>query len=385
VKSFLFKSLTKVKFGAGVSLELAEILQELGAKKPMIVSGPNVSKTACFQGVKDALIQKGYEPVLYCKTVVDPPIEEVDAGADVLRQSGCDVVIAIGGGSPIDTAKAMCMLACNEGSVRDYLFGGTRTVQKPSMPLICVPTTAGSGSEVTAASVITDNQNDVKLSVTHESLFPIYAVVDPLFHVGMPAFITATTGMDALTHALESYVSLNANPISEAYGAAAMKLIAANLCKAYESPEDLEARSGMAVASSMAATAYVNGGLGAVHGIAQAMGGVAHVAHGQANAMMLPWVMEKNIKGSPQKFAEIAGFLGADTTGMTAEQAAQQAVTEVRRLVEVLNIPGRLRDVGVTLEMFPAIIKGTMEYRLLAINPVKLTAEDVADILEKAY
>lgn len=385
MKSFLFKSPTKVKFGAGAALELAAILEELGAKNPMVVSGPNVSKTACFQGATDALIQKGYEPVLYLKTVVDPPIEEVDAGAAFLRSSGCDAVIAIGGGSPIDTAKAMCMLARNEGSVRDYLFGGARTVKNPSLPLICVPTTAGSGSEVTAASVVTDNRNDVKLSVTHENLFPRYAVIDPMLHVEMPALITATTGMDALTHALESYVSLNANLISDAYGAAAMKLIAANLRAAYTKPDDLEARSGMAVAGSMAATAYVNGGLGAVHGIAQAMGGAAHVAHGLANAMMLPYVMEKNLRGNPRKFAEIAGYLGADLTGMTVTAAADQSVLEVKRLAGDLNIPKTLREVGVTREMFPTIIRGTMEYRLLAINPVKLTAEDVAEILEKVY
>lgn len=385
MKSFLFKSPTKVKFGAGAALELAAILEELGAKNPMVVSGPNVSKTACFQGATDALIQKGYEPVLYLKTVVDPPIEEVDAGAAFLRSSGCDAVIAIGGGSPIDTAKAMCMLARNEGSVRDYLFGGARTVKNPSLPLICVPTTAGSGSEVTAASVVTDNRNGVKLSVTHENLFPRYAVIDPMLHVEMPALITATTGMDALTHALESYVSLNANLISDAYGAAAMKLIAANLRAAYTKPDDLEARSGMAVAGSMAATAYVNGGLGAVHGIAQAMGGAAHVAHGLANAMMLPYVMEKNLRGNPRKFAEIAGYLGADLTGMTVTAAADQSVLEVKRLAGDLNIPKTLREVGVTREMFPTIIRGTMEYRLLAINPVKLTAEDVAEILEKVY
>lgn len=385
MKSFLFKSPTKVKFGAGAALELAGILEELGAEKPMVVSGPNVSKTACFQGVTDALIQKGYEPVLYLKTVVDPPIEEVDEAAGFLRSSSCDAVIAIGGGSPIDTAKAMCMLASNEGSVRDYLFGGTRTVQNPSIPLICVPTTAGSGSEVTAASVLTDTRNDLKLSVTHENLFPRYAVIDPMLHMEMPASITSTTGMDALTHALESYVSLNANPISDAYGAAAMKLIAANLRTAYTKPDDLEARSSMAVAGSMAATAYVNGGLGAVHGIAQSVGGVAHVAHGLANAMMLPYVMEKNLKGNLQKFAEIAGYLGADLTGMTVQKAAEQAVLEVKRLAEDLKIPKTLREVGVTREMFPTIIKGTMEYRLLAINPVKLTAEDVAEILEKVY
>lgn len=385
MKSFLFKSPTKVKFGAGAALELPQLLETLGAKRPMIVSGPHVSQTASFHSVTDALSQQGFDPVLYLKSKVDPPIELVDEAAAFLKSSGCNAVIAIGGGSPIDTAKAMCMLVRNEGSVRDYLFGGSRTVQNPSLPLICVPTTAGSGSEVTAASVLTDTQNDIKLSVTHEYLFPRYAVVDPMMQTKMPAFITATTGMDALTHALESYVSLNANPFSDAYGAAAMKLIGKNLRLAHAKPDDIEARSAMAVASSMAATAYVNGGLGAVHGIAQSLGGVAHVAHGTANAIMLPYVMEKNLPGSPAKFAEIAGFLGADIAWLSVMEAAALAVTKVKALAKELGIPATLREVGVTKAMFPAIIKGTMAYRLLAINPVKFTADDVAEILYKVF
>jgi len=385
MKSFLFKSPTRIKFGAGEALELSALLQELGARRPMIVSGAHVSKTEPFSKVVNQLMQRKYEPALYLNSVTDPPIESVDEAADVLRGSDCDCVIAIGGGSAIDTAKAMCMLARNPGTVRDYLFGGTRTIEHPSLPLICVPTTAGSGSEVTAASVITDNQNNSKLSVTHEYLFPNYAVIDPLLHLDMPPGITSTTGMDALTHAMESYVSLNAEPISDAYGAAAMKTIAANLRTAYREPSNVSARSLMAVASSMAAVAYVNGGLGAVHGIAQAMGGVAHVAHGMANAMMLPYVMEKNVKGNPKKFAEIAGFLGADVAGRSEEEAAALAVTQVRKLSEDLNMPKTLREVGVTRDMFPAMIKGTMEYRLLSVNPVKLTARDVAELLEQAY
>lgn len=385
VKSFLFQSPTKIKFGIGASLELADLLAEFGVKKPMVVSGAHVSKTAAFAKVTEALSRKGYTPTLFLKTIPDPTIEAVDEAAEFLRESGCDAVIAIGGGSPMDTAKAMAMLAGNKGSVRDYLFGRTRTVEHPSLPLICIPTTAGSGSEVTAASVISDNQNHCKLSVTDGHLFPQYAVVDPEMQVEMPAFITATTGMDALTHAVESYVSLNANPISDAYAAAAMKLIAVHLRTAYREPENLQARSAMAVASSMAATAYVNGGLGAVHGIAQSLGGVAHVAHGTANALMLPYVLEKNVRGNPKKFAEIAGFLGAETGGMPLESAAELARTEVRRLTEDLNIPNSLREVGVTREMFPAVLKGTMAYRLLKINPIPLCEQDILDILENAY
>lgn len=385
MKDFLFKSPTKVKFGAGISFQLYEIFEEMGAKKPFIVTGKHVGKTDEFAKIIASLEEKGYSVQLFTDTQPDPPIDVCDAAGQVLKDSGCDVCVAVGGGSVIDTAKAMCMLVTNEGSVKEYLFGGSKTVEKPSLPLIAVPTTAGSGSEVSAASVITDEENDIKVSVSHEYLMPKFAIIDPLQQLHMPAFITATTGMDALTHAIESYVSLNANPFSDAYGEMAIRLIGENIRTAVHDPLNLEAREKMAVASTLAGTAFVNGGLGAVHGISQAMGGVAHVAHGTANSMMLPFVIEKNIPGNLEKFGKIAALLGENVTGLSKWEAAQCAITAVQKLAADLRIPKKLTEVGVTKEMFPAIIKGTMEYRLLAVNPVKITEQDVEEILEKAY
>lgn len=385
MKDFLFKSPTKVKFGAGTSFQLYEIFEEMGVKKPFFVTGKHVGKTDEFAKIIASLEEKGYSVQLFTDTQPDPPIDVCDAAAQVLKDSGCDVCVAVGGGSVIDTAKAMCMLVTNEGSVKEYLFGGSKIVEKPSLPLIAVPTTAGSGSEVSAASVITDEENDIKLSVSHEYLMPKFAVIDPLQQIHMPAFITATTGMDALTHAIESYVSLNANPFSDAYGEMAIRLIGENIRTAVHDPLNLEAREKMAVASTFAGTAFVNGGLGAVHGISQAIGGVAHVAHGTANSMMLPFVIEKNIPGNLEKFGKIAKLLGENVAGLSKWEAAHCAISAVQKLAADLRIPSKLTEVGVTKEMFPAIIKGTMEYRLLAVNPVKITEQDVEEILEKAY
>ena len=385
MKDFLFKSPTKVKFGAGISFQLYEIFEKMGAKKPFIVTGKHVGKTDEFAKIIASLEEKGYSVQLFTDTHPDPPIDVCDAAAQVLKDSGCDVCVAVGGGSVIDTAKAMCMLVTNEGSVKEYLFGGSKTVENPSLPLIAVPTTAGSGSEVSAASVITDEENDIKLSVSHEYLMPKFAIIDPLQQLHMPAFITATTGMDALTHAIESYVSLNANPFSDAYGEMAIRLIGENIRTAVHDPMNLEAREKMAVASTLAGTAFVNGGLGAVHGISQAMGGVAHIAHGTANSMMLPYVIEKNIPGNLEKFGKVAELLGENIAGLSKWEAAHCAIIAVQKLAADLRIPSKLTEVGVTKEMFPAIIKGTMEYRLLAVNPVKITEQDVEEILEKAY
>ncbi len=385
MKDFIFRMPAKIRFGVGISSNIADICSEFGARKAFIVTDSMIIKTNILDPIKESFEKAGMPYEIYSDIVPDPAIETVDAIAEVLRNSGADIVVAVGGGSPIDAAKSICMLQTNEGSIREYLFGGSRTVTNPSMTLLCVPTTAGSGSEMTAAAVITDNQNRIKLSVTHDYLVPKIALIDPLLHVGMPAFITATTGIDALTHAVEAYVSLNASPVSDAMALQAMRIIGKNLRTAVANGSDLEARSNMAIASSMAATAFFNGGLGVVHGIAQSMGGVAHVAHGVANSLILPYAMERNVVGNLEKFKEIAVALGENVDGLSLREAADKAPSAVFKLARDSRIPLKLKEVGVTRDHFPDILKGTMAYRLLAVNPCKLQEKDVMEILEKAF
>lgn len=386
MKDFIFKMPAKVRFGIGISGMLGRILrEELGYEKVFVATDAGIVKAGIIGSIEESLKAGGMDYCVYDRLVPDPTIEVVDEAAEVLRESGADAVLAVGGGSPIDTAKAMCMLQTHEGSVRDYLFGGSKTVEREILPLICVPTTAGTGSEMTAASVITNNQEKIKVSVTHENLAPKLAVIDPELQRGMPPFITATTGMDALTHAIESYTSLNAGPISDAMGLAAIKLISNNIRTAVSDGNNLEARSNMAAASTMAGAAFMNGGLGVVHGIAQTIGAVAHVPHGTANSLLLPYCMERNVVGNLEKFRDIAAAMGQNVIGMSVRDAADCAVSAVFRLAGDLKVPMRLRDVGVTREMFPEIIKGTMEYRMLAVNPCELVPEDIESILKKAF
>lgn len=386
MKDFLFKLPTKIVYGVNSSLNLKPILDEYGISKVMVVTDAGIAGTDGFKALVDGLKNQGVEYVIFSDAVADPPIEAVDEAAGILKESGADGVIAVGGGSSIDTSKAMCMLVTNEGSVREYLFGGTKTVTNRPIPLIAVPTTAGSGSEVTAASVITDNQRDIKLSVTHEYLMPLVAVVDPMMHVGMPPMITASTGMDALTHAIEAYVSLNAEPISDMYATAAIKMIGENIRTAMYNPTNIEARGNMAIASVLAAAAFVNAGLGAVHGISQSMGGIAHTPHGIGNSLLLPYVMELNVAGNPGKFAKIAELLGEDITGLSIRDAADLSIEAVKQMSKDLRIPSSLKELAipVTEDMFDTIVDGTMGYRLLAVNPVKVRREDVYEILNKA-
>jgi len=387
MKQFEFKMPTKIKFGVGITEQLGDILKSMGYTKAFIGIGVNLSKTPVFDTVKRALEKANFPYDVYQGMVPDPAIEQVDEAAEILRKSKADVLIAIGGGSTMDTCKAIALLQTHEGSIRDYLFGGTKQVERPIMPLVCLPTTAGSGSEVTAATVITDTQNEIKLSVTHEYLIPKLAIIDPLLQVGLGPFTTATTGMDALTHAIEAYTSLNAEPLSDALALHAIRLIAENLRTATADGTNIEARSKMALASTLGAAAYVNGGLGVVHGIAQSMGGVANVSHGAANALILPYAMKRNLVGNLQKFRDIAVAMGENVEGLTLREAAELSAEAVMQLALDLHIPTKLSDprINVGRDKFPKIIEGTMKYRLLAINPCKLNEKDIEQILEEAY
>lgn len=385
MKEFTFNMPAKIFFGEGISGDLSELAHRYGAARVMLVTDRVIGKTRGFAAIEAGLKEKGIQTVVYDETEPEPPVDAVDRAAAVMRQSGCQMAVAVGGGSAIDSAKAMCMLCTNEGSVREYLFGGSRTVENRPLPLVCVPTTAGSGSEVTASSVISDPERGIKLSITHEWLIPLAAVIDPVMHKDMPPVITASTGMDALTHAIEAFVSKNAEPLSDALALAAIRLIAENIRTATYRPDCMEARSGMALASVMAAAAFVNAGLGAVHGISQAMGGVAHVSHGIGNALLLPFVCEANLPGNMERYAQIAALLGERTEGLAVHQAAGRCVEAIRRMLTELRLPATLREVKVTREMFPEIVKGGMEYRLMPLNPVSLKEEDIYAILEKAY
>ena len=385
MKDFYFRMLTRVRYGVGISSKVAEFAREMGGKKVFLIVDKILLDTGALNGVFESFQKTGMEYKLFTDIVPEPPVKVVDDVAGIMRTSGCNICVAIGGGSTIDTAKAVCMLQTHEGSIKDYLFGGTRTVTNPCVPLICIPTTAGTGAEVTAASVIDDTENKVKLSVTHENLIPDLALLDPTLQTSLPAFVTATTGIDALTHAIESYTTLNANLVGDAYALQAMRLIGDNLRTAVSDGSNVDARGNMVVASFLAGTSLLNCGVSVVHGIAQSIGGIAHVPHGLANALILPYAMEINYVGNLEKFKKIALCLGEKVDGLYLREAAHKAVDAVINLESDIGIPRKLSEVGVTREMFPQIIEDTMKYRLLDINPVKITRKHVEDILEAAF
>jgi len=381
---FEFYSPIKIVTGVGESQKLNKWVELFHASLVLVIVDGVVAKTDAFLAMTESMKEQGISFDIFSDTIPEPPMELIDNLAAQVREKAYDLVIAVGGGSPMDTAKAVCMLKNNEGRIKEYLFGGSRTPKYPSVPLICIPTTAGSGSEVSCASVIEDTEEHIKLSCTHPNLYAKVAILDPLMQKGMPASVTAGTGMDAMTHAIESYTSKNSSVFTEMYARKAIAIIAKHLPIAVKEPENLESRMMMAQASTMAAITMANGGLGAVHGISQSMGGVAHTPHGITNAILLPKVMKYNYKGDIEKFADIAALLGVDTSEMTTEEAAQAAGEKIAEINAEIGIPDNITSLKVTKDMFPEIVKGTMGYRLLWMNPIPFTEELGYKILEES-
>ncbi len=382
MNSFAFQSPGRIFGGTDATSILVDCCRQLKGKRIFVVSGGHISKIPRFTEILEAFQTAEITYKTYISYHSEPTVEGVDLLADAIRNGHYDVVVAIGGGSIIDQAKAAAMLAANDGSIREYLYGGNKEVVNSPMPLIAIPTTAGSGSEVTAAAVIEDENRQVKLSVTNRLMVPQTVIVDAKLHCEMPFFVTVSTGMDALTHAIEAYTSKRANPFSDMYARQAIKLIANNLPVVIQEPNNLEARTNMEIASMMAAIGFSNGGLGAVHGISQAIGGLLKIPHGLANALLLPHVMEMNIIGNPDKFEEIGKLLGSTCSGI---EACNEAVVVIKKWLQSYGIQKGLGELGLTEDLVPRIVEETMSYRLLGCNPVPVTEDKIRNILGKAW
>ena len=382
---FIFRTRTKVIFGFDSAARIGSICKENGFHRVFVITDKNVEQLDVMKTVLSSLKAEAIEYGFSNEVEREPHSDSIDYIAALVKDYGPDAVVAVGGGSTIDTAKAVCTLQTNEGSSKEYIFGAEKSVGRPGIPSVVIPTTSGSGSEVTPAAVLSDEVQQKKASISCDWQMPTVAIIDPKASIDMPKDVTAATGMDALTHAIESYTATSATPFSDALAIEAIRMIGANIMKAYEDPGDMEARANMAIASTMAGMSFANGGLGAVHGIAQAIGGVSFVSHGVANSVMLPYVMRKNYVGNLKKFGQIAAALGGDITGLTEKQAAEKSVEIVEKLARDLGIPATLRELGIKKEMFPKIIEETMAYRLLSVNPVTLTEEDIEVILRESY
>ncbi len=379
-----FFSPKKIVLGTHIVDKLGDEVKTQGRSKALIVTDPGLASAGLVQVVQDVLHDTHIEAGVFDKVEPEPPARVVDECAKVVREGMYDVVIGIGGGSSLDVAKGSAVMATNPGDILDYV--GLETIHKPGLPKILIPTTAGSGSEVTRSIVITDEQENTKKVVSSSFLIAEVAILDPILTLSMPPDITANTGMDALVHAIESYVSVSTTPFAEILAIEAISLIAHNLPSAYSKGTDVTARYNMLLAANIAGLAFASGRLGAVHGLAYVLGNEYQIPHGRSNAIMLPHVMHFNKTGSLQKFARIAEAMGEHVEGLSMYDAAEKAVEAAKKLLNAVEIPFRLSEYGISRDDLPKLVKGGMKQaRLFIPNPRDLTEEDVRRIYENAF
>ena len=348
----------------------------------LVVTDQGLVKIGTVKKVTDELERAGIRYCLYDGVQPNPTVGIVNEAMDRYRRENCGCIIAIGGGSPIDVAKAVSILAVNGGRIEDYV--GVNKSARPGAPIVAVNTTAGTGSEVTCAYVITDEVKNVKLVMMDPNCLAYLAIDDPTLMVGMPPALTAATGMDALTHAVECYVCQEATPYTDGLALEAIRLVGTALRRAVKDGGDMKARTDMCWAEYLAGLAFSNAGLGLGHSIAHQLGAQYHIPHGEACAQILPRVMEFNTPACRGRMGEIAKALGADTSGLTEEEAAQLAADSVRDLCDDVGIRP-IHACGFSMDDIGLLARHAMEDTCIPSNPVTPTAEEVERIIAKAY
>lgn len=384
IKTHVFLSPNRILFGIDAVKGLAAEVKQLGGSKVLVVTDPGVVGAGLVEAIKDPLDSEGISFSVYDKVEPEPAARVVEQCTQYLRDENCDLIIGVGGGSSLDVAKGASIMGTNEGRVLD--FAGMDLVPKRGVPKILVPTTAGTGSEVTRVFVMTDEESDLKKAVYSIYALADVAVVDPMMTLSMPPKVTADTGIDALVHAIETYVAMTATPFSDIFAIEAIALIAENVTKAFAKGENLEARYNMSLAATIAGLAFGSGGLGAVHALSNPLGILYHLPHGRTNAIMLPHIMAFNLIGNPAKFAQIAEAMGEEVEGLSDMEAATLAVDAVKELLDQLKIPIQLRDYDIPQKDIPRLVEGAMKVsRLFVFNPRDLTQEDVEEIYRMAW
>jgi alcohol dehydrogenase len=371
-------------FGTGAINTIAEECHALGAGKALVVMDRELSKTEICERAL-ALLKKGRVKVVpYPEVTPEPSPSLADKGAEIAKQENVASVIGIGGGSTLDVAKAIAVLAKNEGAATDFI--GLGLVKKPGLPTLMIPTTAGTGSEVTFTAVFTMRENKTKGGINSPFLYPHTAIVDPELTIQLSPEVTASTGMDAFTHAVESFTSLQAHFMSESISLKAVELIAANLRGAVFNGKHYPSRENMMRGSYMAGLGLAMAGVGAVHALAYPLGAMFDVPHGLANAVMLPYVLEYNYPGNMEKFGDLALVMGEEDSGMPARELAASAVSAVFDLSEDIGIPRSLEDLKIPRDAVPQMAQAAIKVaRPIMNNPRPVTTAVIEEIYGRAF
>ncbi|MEU8925703.1 iron-containing alcohol dehydrogenase [Kitasatospora sp. NPDC048545] len=375
-----------LRVGPGAAEELGDVLAGLGLSRPLLVTDAFLVGTGAAERLTAILHEAGLHPRVFSDTVPDPTTASLTAGLKALREHEADSVVGFGGGSPMDSAKALALLGVQGGHMRDYK--APRVNHGPALPVIAVPTTAGSGSEATQVTVITDSATDEKMMCLGPAFQPLASVVDVDLTLSMPPRLTADTGIDALTHAVEAYVSRKANPFTDSLALAAIDAIGRHLRRAYVDGSDTRAREAMMLAATQAGIAFSNSSVALVHGMSRPIGAHFHVAHGLSNAMLFPEVTAFSVHAAPARYADCARTLGAATAEDADDTAADKLVDALRKLCLDLEVPTP-RVYGIDRAVWDRLTPVMAEQALAsgspANNPVVPTAEQIRDLYARIY
>jgi alcohol dehydrogenase class IV len=399
-ETWTFHSAGQLIFGRHAVAHLGEIAGRLGCKKALLVTDPILVQAGLADQVREPLANARVAVEVFAGGEPEPSLRAAEACAELAERFRPDVLVGLGGGSNMDLAKITAVLLAHGGQPKDY--AGDDKIPGPVAPLLCVPTTAGTGSEVSMATVLTDTENQMKFGVLSNYLRPRVAVVDPLMTVSCPPKVTADSGIDALTHAIEAYTAVDnetfplpagertvyqgRHPLGECLAEKAISLIGKYLRRAVADGKDLVARDGMALAATLAGLSFSNVGVAAVHALEYPVGGATHCSHGAGNGLLLPYVMRFNLPARKKEFASIAHLLGENITGLGEQAAAEQAITAVETLRNDIGIPRRLRDLGIKPEQLRGLAeKAYTIRRVLRVNPRPVTVDDLEGILREAH
>lgn len=355
-----------IEIGKNSRNQLPKILASLGAKKPLIITDQMMVKLGYVKQIQDVLNQAHIESDYFDQTIPEPTAASITAGVECIKAKPYDAIIALGGGSPIDSAKAISILSRFGGEIRDYKF--PRQVNEAGLPIIAIPTTAGTGSECTRFTIITDEKTSEKMLCAGLGFLPVAAIVDYELTLSLPPRTTADTGIDALTHAIEAYVSQKANLYSDAQALAAMRLIGPNLKLAYHEPNNEKARESMMLGSTLAGIAFSNASVALVHGMSRPIGAFFHVPHGLSNAMLLPMITEFSIPAAPQRYADCARAIGVATLEDSDLIANQKLIQELKLINQELQVP-TLAEFGVDKKHFDEVVNTMAEQALASGSP----------------
>lgn len=368
--------------GPGCLTEVGADIKSLGFKKALIVTDKVLIDIGLVTKIKDVLSKNCVEFVIFDDTKPNPTCTNVEDGLKLLKDNNCDFVISFGGGSPHDCAKGIALVASNGGQIKDY--EGVDKSSKPQLPLIAINTTAGTASEMTKFCIITDEERHIKMAIVDKHTTPILSVNDPLLMLDMPKSLTAATGMDALTHSVEAYLSTNSTPITDACAQKSIELISQNLRAVVKDGKNEKARDMMAYAEFLGGMAFNNASLGYVHAMAHQLGGFYNLPHGVCNAILLPHVQEFNSQVSADRLKDVASFMGVDTSSMSNKEGANAAIEAIKKLSKDVNIPSGIKELGAKESDFDILAENALKDACGLTNPKQATHEEIKNIFRNS-